>query len=176
MQEKLTQYFNDFAQALTIYDYLGFAILGLLFILCVILALLLRAKAGFALFFATVAFILLVAGPFGVKYLFDKIARAHEIEITKSQKLVYSNSLVIDASLTNKAKIDFSHCKVTFKVYVPHENRFLDFIQSLQPIAVSSHTIDKKIQIAQNVTFNHIIDEFEYEDPFSIQTKGACYP
>ena len=176
MQEKITQYFHDFAHALTIYDYLGFAILGLLFILCIILAVLLRAKAGFALFFATVAFTLLIAGPFGVKTLFDHIARANEIEIEKSQKLVYSNSLVIEASLTNSAKVDFTSCEVRFRVYTPNENRFLNLISRFQPIIVSSLTLEKKIPMGKTVTFDHIIDDFEYDDAYAIQTKGVCYP
>ena len=176
MQEKVVVFFNSFIQSLTIYDYLGFALLGLLFLLLIILAILMRSRTAIVLFFTFVAFMLVTAGPFGVKYGFDHLVRSSEVTVDKAQKLQYSSALLVEGKITNTGKIDYSKCEIGFKVVQPADNKALALLHWLRPIAYSHLVVDKKLQRGQSEGFEHMIDGFTYEDAFEIKTIRKCYP
>lgn len=175
MQQKVTQFFHNFADALTIYDYLALTLLLLLFLLCIVLAIFARNRAGLAVFFALIAFTLLVAGPFGVKIALDSIIRSNSIEITNVQKLNFSDALVIDGTLTNKGKVNFSKCDIKVSVVKEYANQYLQMLFNLKPIMTKKHTVEG-IEIAQSVQFNIVIDQFTLNDGFITNAKGECYP
>ena len=175
MQHKINQYFQNFTDALTIYDYLGFVLLFLLFLLSILLAIFARNKAGVAIFFALIAFTLLIAGPFGVKIAFDKIIRANSVEITKTQILNFSDALVVDGKIQNIGKVDFSKCSVKVMVVKEYSNEYLQALFNLKPIF--SHTKEVvEIPMTQIKEFNIVIDQFTLKDGFIVNAKGECYP
>jgi len=160
---------------LTIYDYLGLALLFLLFLLCILLAIFAKNKAGLALFFALIAFSLLIAGPFGIKIAFDSIIRANTIEINSIQKLNFSDALVIDGTVTNRGKVDFSKCDIKVFITKEHSNNYLQMLYNLKPIMTHKHTVEE-IKILESVSFNIVIDNFKLENGFIVTAKGECYP
>jgi hypothetical protein len=175
MQQKITLFFYDFADALTLYDYLGFVLLFLLFVLCVVLAVVSSQKLLTALFFAFLSFMLLVAGPFGVKIGFDHFIRANEVEITKMQKMHYSDSLLVEGTITNIGKIDFSYCKITIKAVKAVENEHLQMLYSFKPYATKViQSADIPMNEVEN--FKAVIDNFTLKEGFTVLGKGACYP
>lgn len=175
MQEKIINYFNNFAQSLTMYDYLGFAILLLVFILFIVLAILARNRIGTALFFSLFAFMLLIAGPFGVKFGFDQLIRKNSVGVEDYKKLVYSDSVTVDLNITNKGKIDFSKCEVKVFAVKDVKNSYLQHLYNLKPLARSTKVIED-IQIGQTKEFKSVIDNFTKQDGFNIRAKGECYP
>jgi hypothetical protein len=175
MQQKITRFFYDFADALTLYDYLGFVLLFLLFILCIVLAVVSSQKLFTSLFFAFLSFMLLIAGPFGVKIGFDHFIRANDVTITKFQTMHYSDSLLIQGSITNNGKIDFSHCKITLKAVKSVQNEYLQMLYNFKPYATKVIQ-SADIPINEVKKFEAVIDEFTLKEGFTVIGKGACYP
>lgn len=175
MQEKVTQFLYNFADALTIYDYLGFALLLLLFLLFIVIAILARARVSTALFFSLLAFMLLTVGPFGVKAGFDYLIRANDVQISNFKKLIYSDSVAVEGKLTNIGKIDFSKCLVRINIVKDVENEYLQHLYNLKPLATKMIELNK-IAMNDSKSFQIVIDEFTLQKDFSVIAKGECYP
>ncbi len=175
-QKLITDYFNDFVSAMTLYDYLGMALLVLFFIFFIVLAVSLRQKTAAAIFFSLLAFVTLLAGPFGVKEGFDELIRKTDTTISEYKKLNYSNALVVKGKLKNSGKIDFSRCKLHVRVLKVSDNKYMNYLNRLRPVATKTQPLDKALAKGDDISFDVIIDNFTYQNDFNVTAKGECYP
>ncbi len=176
MQQKALAFFHDFTASLTLYDYLGFALLGLFFLFFMILSIVVRQKPAAALLFAFLAFIMLIAGPFGVKEVFDRVVRSSAVVITKEQKLQYSKALLLEGKLTHTGKIAYSRCRVIIDIYKDRDNKYLNYLQRFLPFRSKTLHFDRSLQKGQNIAFETTIEEFAHEGEFNVRAHGECYP
>jgi len=176
MQQKAIAFFNDFTASLTLYDYLGFVLLGLFFIFFIILSIVVRKKPLAALFFGLFACTILVAGPLGVKEIFDRLIRSAEISLDNVQKLHYSNALIIEGSLQNSGKIEYSKCSVHIRIYQDRKNKYLNYVQKFLPLYTKKVQLQGPIAKMQSQSFETTIEQFNYSNDYKVNVYGECYP
>ena len=93
----------------SMYDYVAYAWLILLFFITILLATVLSKKTPFfSVFLLIVSLVLLFVGPFVLKHYLDKTLRPTKIEINLVQKLNFSDTLIVDGYITNLSKRKFS--------------------------------------------------------------------
>jgi len=170
------EYIKLYLQNLTIYDYVGLIWLVLVFFLLLVFGLyFLKSKPIFSLFTILFSFIFLIAGFFGVKYFLDTTIRKSVVHISKIKILRYSNSLIIEANITNKGKIPFKECIITIKTIKHSSNKIKDFIASLKPVRKESILLKRQILKNRSYKFKTMIDNMVYQKDFNTTAQSMCY-
>jgi hypothetical protein len=164
----------DFIHHLIIYDYLLFGGIFILFLLLLIIAIVVRHKLGFAIFFVLVAFGLLSAGPVGGyialhNYLFKNSLKIHEVKA-----LQYTKALLIKGDINNTSKLPFKECTLHVGVYKVTHNHYLDRIYPYIPFKKSSMVVQEKILPKQSTPFKFIVEPFRYSKDYNITIKADC--
>jgi hypothetical protein len=170
MKAKLTAFLDQ----LILHDYLLFGGSILLFILFLILAVLLRDRLAPALLCVFAAFAILVLGPtLGYVKLHEHLYK-HEIEVTEVKKLVFTDALLVQGSLTNTSSRPFSRCRISAEIYKVAHHSLLDLYYPLDPLQTGSA---EKEDIPQNgrVTFKIFVEPFSYTSDYNVSIGAKCH-
>lgn len=165
---------QDFIAHLIIYDYLLIGGVVVLFIILLLLAILVRHKMGFALFFVLLAFGVLTAGSAGGymalhHYLFEHTITVHEVKA-----LEFTEALLIKGDLNNTSKRPFHECSITAKVYKVSHNRLIDPIYPYIPFKKNTLKMREEILPGHSASFKLFIEPFRYAKDYNVTVKGEC--
>jgi len=169
MKEKLIEFLHSF----TVYDYIYLGGVFFIFILLIILTLLLRTKPALSLFLLLLAILdIFLASTLGLD-LFHNYMYKNSIKVTKAKRLKFVEAVVIEGSLKNESKFDFSTCKVTAKIFKDTHNKYKNMIFKLKPIKVESIKLNNIAKDA-DVKFKFLIEPFKYKKDFNVSVSGMC--
>ena len=160
-----------------LYDYLAFGWLLFTFLALIILASLIAKKSSVAsLFMIIIALILLVVSPFFIKLKLSEITRATTTEINLVKKLTFSDSLIVEGSITNHSTKDFSLCLVHTSVFKQTDAQGLKaFINRLKPIANQSILVKQTLLKEGVMEFQSVFDDFVYSGDVNASLSAECY-
>jgi len=160
-----------------LYDYLAFGWLLFTFLALIILASLIAKKSSVAsLFMIIIALILLVVSPFFIKLKLSEITRATTTEISLVKKLTFSDSLIVEGSITNHSTKDFSLCLVHTSVFKQTDAQGLKaFINRLKPIANQSILVKQTLLKEGVMEFQSVFDDFVYSGDVNASLSAECY-
>ncbi len=169
MKEKLLA----FLHTLSLYDFIYFGVVFLLFILLILLTLLLRKKTTLALFVLLLAILDLSVGlTFGFDFFHNYLFK-NSVTVTKAKKLHFVQAVVIEGKLKNESKFDFKSCHLTATIYKETHNRYKDLLFRLKPLKHGTLTI-KNIPKGADVDFKFLIGPFSYKKDINVSVKGVC--
>jgi len=161
---------------LGVYDYLAFAGLILIFLLLMILAIILMQKSiKFSIFLLLLSIILLIIGPFSIKYYLNKTIRTVKINNIKFQKLHFSNTLIIDYNIKNLSKKPFKLCEIKTIIYKKSTSELKIFINKLKPIDIRTILLHKQIKVNQSIGKREIFSNFSYNGAIFVSIEPQCY-
>ncbi|AHJ11520.1 DUF2393 family protein [Sulfurospirillum multivorans] len=160
-----------------LYDYLAFGWLLFTFLALIILASLIAKKSSVAsLFMIIIALILLVVSPFFIKLKLSEITRATTTEISLVKKLTFSDSLIVEGSITNHSTKDFSLCLVHTTVFKQTDAQGIKaFINRLKPIANQSILVKQTLLKEGVMEFQSVFDDFVYSGDVNASLSAECY-
>ena len=169
MKEKLLA----FLHTLTLYDYIYFGAVFLIFILLILATLLLRHKITLALFILLLAILDISIGPtFGFSlfhnYLFKK-----NITITKAKKLHFVKAVVIEGKLKNESKFNFKTCRLNATIYKETHNKYKNLLFRLKPLKHATLVV-KDIKKGSETKFKFLVEPFNYKKDIDVSVDGVC--
>lgn len=157
-------------------DYIAFAWLILLFFITLFVAILLaKRRPVLAIFIIFFDLILLGSGPFGIKMVLDSYMRKTVIELTTTQQLIYSDTLIIRGNLHNHGKFDFSLCKVHASIHPKTDDGFLAPLHKLKLLWQKSIFIEQPPAKGAHTPFELVWDGIRLGEEHNLSVKGECY-
>ncbi|NPA66164.1 MAG: DUF2393 domain-containing protein [Epsilonproteobacteria bacterium] len=169
MKEKILLFLHTF----TVYDYIYFGSVFILFILFIVLTLLLREKITLALFMLLIALLDITLGPtLGYNYFHSTLYK-NEITITKAKKLTFVKAVIIEGNLKNTSKFNFKECKIEASILRDTHNKYKNLILKLKPIKTDI-LIVKDIPKGKSTEFKFLIEPFNYQKDFNVSVTGIC--
>ncbi len=169
MKEKITA----FIDGLIPYDYALFGAVFLLFILFIIIALMLRRKVIFSLFFILLAFTTLLAGPtLGYIKLHEYLFK-NSLTLTSQKRLHFSEAVIVYGTLTNESKSYFKECRITANAYAVTSNKYKNYLKKLKPFQKMS-IVEKGIAVSESRNFKIIVEPFTYSRDYNISLGADC--
>ena len=123
-----------------------------------------------------IALILLVVSPFFIKLKLSEITRATTTEISLVKKLTFSDSLIVEGSITNHSTKDFSLCLVHTSVFKQTDAQGIKaFINRLKPIANQSILVKQTLLKEGVMEFQSVFDDFVYSSDVNASLSAECY-
>jgi len=169
MKEKLLA----FLHTLTVYDFIYFGAVFLLFILLILITLLLRRKMTLALLILLLALLDVSLGPtLGFSY-FHNFLYKNSITVTKVKKLHFVDAVVIEGKLKNESKFDFKSCRLTAIIYKETHSKYKNLLFRLKPLKHSTLKL-KNIPKGADVDFKFLIEPFGYKKDINVSVDGVC--
>jgi len=160
----------------SMYDYVAYAWLILLFFITILLATVLSKKTPFfSVFLLIVSLVLLFVGPFVLKHYLDKTIRPTKIEINLVQKLNFSDTLIVDGYITNLSKRKFSICTIHVEVIKKGKNSLQDILNKLKPIRKKSTILKDAVDKNSTDSFRVVFNNFTYSKDFNVSVGSSCY-
>ncbi len=165
----------NYIDHLTIYDYVAFGWLGLLIVLMLFLAILLRKKASLSISLLLLAMLLMFLAPLPIKLFLDQTIRKSEIKTISINEMKYAKSLVIVGELKNSSKIDFDICNIEAKVLRFDNNKYKNILYSIKPLLKKTIYINEAILKEQTTPFKIVFPKFHYEKDYNVTLSATCY-
>lgn len=162
----------NFFDIFTLYELAAMGCLFVLFVLFFILGILLRSRRFFPKFFFALAFLVFVSGPFVLRYCIEDVFYKLDIEIIQSKPLVYVDSLLLEANITNIGLLSFSTCKI--RVDIMHDN-WLKFLGSLYPKKTYQKTMSLHLNPTDTTRVSILFDRFSHQMPFDYRVYITCH-
>ena len=176
MLSNLKASIQTYVSHLQIYDYLAF---GWLFLLCffffILVLVLIRKKPFLALFVLILDAMLLVVSPFAIKWYLDAKFRSNEAHTTLVKQLQFSDMLIVEGSVKNTSKIDFTTCLTHINVLKLGDNPYKNILLSLKPIRNQSILLQTPPAYGQETPFRVIFEPFVHGDDFNVTVNAECY-
>ena len=169
IKEKITAFINE----LVIYDYILFGSLFALFLLFIILAIVLRKKVAFSIFLILLSFSILILGPTLGYIKMHQYLYKNSCELLSQKRLSFTPAIVVNGTITNESKFDFSSCKITASVYKSSKNIVKKYIYPLKPLKKMS-ILQENILKGETQEFKIIVEPFTYSKDYNISIKASC--
>jgi predicted small secreted protein len=169
-------YILNYIHHFSMYDYAAYAWLILIFFVTILLAIMVAKKSPvFSILILIISLTLLFAGPFVLKHYLDKFIRPTSNKTLEVKKLTFSNTLIINGSITNLSKKSFSTCNVNVSVVKSSTSGIQNFINQLKPLLKQTISIDKPIDVNTTEEFRAVFDNYSYSKDVNISIKSECY-
>ncbi len=176
MIEEIRLKLFTYLHSLTIYDYVAFGwLLFLITIILVLIVLLARKKPKLAIWMTLLTLILIIAGPFGIKYFLDKSVRKVELLDTNITKLHYAQSLIITGKLKNSGKVKLQRCFISATVFQTFRNKYKNMLFRLKPLRKKTIFLEENLSKGDKKGFKIVIDHFNYSRDFNTTLHAECY-
>jgi hypothetical protein len=174
--EALKIYILNYIHHFSTYDYIAYAWLILLFFITILLAIIVAKKSPtFSILILLIALTLLFAGPFALKHYLDKFLRPSSTQIEQIKKLTFSDTLIINGTLTNLSKKSFSTCDIYISVTKIGKSDIQNLINQLKPLRKQSISINSTIEVNDTKEFRVVFDNYKYSQDINISSKSECY-
>jgi hypothetical protein len=165
---------HNFIASLHLYDYIVFGISGALFILILLLAILLRRKAGLSITLVLLAFIILFALPVsGYNYIHGQLYKT-ELTNLNIKRLEFTEAIVIKGTITNKGKQDFHKCIISSQAYKGASGFLQELIYPLKPFQKVSIVKQEELGVDESLDFRLVMEPFTYTNEYNISMKVNC--
>lgn len=162
-----------FIDSLIKYDYILFGTILFIFFTLVVLALVLRKKAGLSIFLVIFSFIFLLVSPIvGYAKLHSYLFK-NTLTLTSQKKLQFTKAAVVFGTLQNDSKRNFTACQITAIATKASKNKFKNYIYQFKPFMKMS-IIEEDIAKSEKIDFKIIIDPFTYKKDYNITLKADC--
>jgi len=172
LKSSILNYISHFSM----YDYVGYAWLILVFFVSIILAIFLARKSAFlSVFILLISLTLLFAGPFILKYYLDQFLRPTITNTTSIKKLTYTNALIVTGEVENISKMNFSTCSVDISVLKSSRGTIKNILNQLKPIRKMTISIDKPVLIGEREEFRVVFDRYTYNKDINVSVNSKCY-
>ena len=166
----------DFFATLTMYDYGGFAVVFMLFILFLVLALIARKRVLLSILLILLAFGALFAGPYVVYTFVHSTLYKSSAKVTTAKKLHYTKTLVVKGEIHYLGKVDATRCKVRAKVFKKGGGNFVkSFANTIKPYKTRSTDVNKSFTKGATIPFKILVEPFKYEGDFNITLQTECF-
>ena len=163
-----------FIDSLILYDYILFGAVGVLFILFLLLAILLRRKTALSVFIVLIAFLILLLGPtLGYKMMHQFLYK-NEVLITKIKKLEFTDALLVEGVVKNSSKMDFLTCKVKAGAYKVTGKKIPDMIYPFKPFKKAYLKLDTIIKPGETEKFKLFLEPFHYSKEYNLSIGADC--
>lgn len=172
--QKVRSFITDFINTLTNYDYIGFILAFVLFVLFLILALMLRKKIKLAFLLMSLAFLSLFMAPVAMHILVKKTLFKNEAKIELVKKLHYSDTLLIKGTLLYKGSYEAKHCKVEVAVHKKDQGFFKDLAYAIKPYKKGKWELDKAFSKGDTVSFKVVIEPYLYQGDYNLSLSSEC--
>jgi len=164
---------QKFIDNLILYDYLLFGAAFIIFIIFIILGIILRKKLGLALTFILFGFgVLIIAPTIGYIELHNYLFKNTTL-ITSQKKLEFTKAAVVNGTVTNESKFNFSSCKIVASVYKVSKNKYRNYLLKFKPFKKMS-ILEYDISKGEKREFKMIIEPFTYSKDYNISIKSDC--
>ena len=165
-----------YAKNFTFYDYAAYSWLFLTFLILIVFsALIAKKSATLSILTFFFSFILILGGPYTIKYLLDKTIRETKITNLKYYKLHFSDTLIVDFTIKNLSKTDFKVCLVDTKVYKASKSKLKSFINKLKPIRYRPILYKERLDKNSSVDKRVVFDNFRYNKDVNVSVEAKCY-
>ncbi len=94
-------------------------------------------------------------------------------KLVSQKKLSFTPAIVVNGTITNESKFDFSSCKITASVYKSSKNIIKKYIYPLRPLKEVSILQDNILK-GETQKFKMIVEPFTYNKEYNISIKGSC--
>lgn len=160
----------------SMYDYVAYAWLILLFFITILLATVLSKKVPIlSLLLLIISLSLLFIGPFVLKHYLDKTLRPVQLQTTQIQKLNFSDTLIVAGDITNLSKRKLSICTIHVEVVKKGKNSLQNFLNKLKPIRKKSILLKDSLDTNSTQDFKVVFDNFRYQKKFDVSIGSSCY-
>ncbi len=177
MAESIKISFLTYFKHLGLYDYLGLVWFFLTFLVLIVLAIFIaKRSSALSLLLIILALIFFIAAPFALKYKLNALLRPHTIELTNVKKLSFSDSVIVEASLTNSSSQPFSLCLFQTKLIKETSTKGIkSFLARLKPLSNQSIVVEKLLPPGDTLEFKTHFDGFVYGGEVDADIKAECY-
>lgn len=162
---------------LGLYDYLAFGWFFLTFLLFIGLSIVIvKRSTALSLLLIVMALIFFSVVPFVLKDTLNQKLRPTYSDIVQTQKLNFSDSFIIEATLFNKSKKDFTLCLVQTTLLRKKDGESLkNYLIPLKPIANQSILLQELLLANDMREIKVIFDDFSYDKEVDVTIKSECY-
>ena len=172
LKRSLLTYIDHFL----IYDYISFGWLILLFFLLFFLAIaVVKKRPLVALFVIVFDFILIIVGPFAIKWYLDAKFRSNEATVSLVKELKFTDVLIIEGNVTNTSQMDFVTCNTYVDILKYTGNKYQDKFAFLNPIAKKSILLETPPLKGEKQSFRVLISPFRYGGDFNVSVSSECH-
>ncbi len=159
-----------------LYDYIAFVwLLVTFFVLLILAVIIIKKSTKLSMFLILLSIILLIVGPFSIKYYLGKTIRAVKINNIKFQKLNFSHTLIIDYSIKNESKKSFRLCETKTIIYQKSQSKIKLFLNQLKPIAFRTILIKEPIAPSASINKRLVLDDFTTNYDINVSIDAQCY-
>jgi len=169
----ITEKITAFIDELVIYDYILFGSVFTLFLLFIILAIVLRKKVAVSIFLILLSFSILVLGSTLGYIKMHEYLYKNSCELLSQKRLSFTPAIVINGTITNESKFNFSSCKITASVYKSSKNIVKKYVYTLKPLKKMS-ILQENINKGETQGFKIIVEPFTYSKDYNISIKASC--
>lgn len=174
--ETLKAYILNYIHHFSMYDYIAYAWLILLFFVTILLSILIAKKSPiFSILILLISLALLFIGPFFLKYQLDTYLRPSLVTNVETKKLTFSDSLIVTGTIQNLSKKEFSTCDIDIKIIKTDKNSIKKFINKLKPLRKKTISINEHIEVNATKDFRVVFDRYTYPNDINVSTKSECY-
>lgn len=167
---------TEFVNTLSIYEYAGFAVAFLLFLIFFFMAIAMRKKIGMMLLFLMISFVVLGVSPIAIKYVVNTYMKKTEITLSTDKKLSYIDTVIIAGKLKNTGLMDYTKkCIVSAKLVAKSSNQLKQVTKEFKPLRKKEIILYDPLPVGKETQFKIIIDGFDYEKPFKSVVKAECW-
>lgn len=177
MAETLKISFLTYLQNLGTYDYLAFVWFGFTFLALIALAIFLaKHSSSLSLLVIIFALIFFVVAPFVLKYKLNTTLRPLSIEVHTVKKLSFSDSMIVEATLINHSKKDFSLCLFQTHLFKKSNHVGLrKYLSMLKPLENQSILVKQPFVVGESFEYKTLFDDFSYAGDVETTLSAECY-
>ena len=167
----------DYLHHLSPYDYIAYGWLVAVLVGFLLLSIVLAGKKPkTSLVLILIVLILMMAGPFGMKYALDRTIRKVALEDTNTTQLQFAKDLIVTGKIANEGKIDMSGCRVFVKVLKKDDNRYKQMLYKLKPLRKKSIHIKKRLAKGEEMAYRVVLEHFTlHKDTYVVEQNVECY-
>ncbi|BDY12750.1 DUF2393 family protein [Hydrogenimonas cancrithermarum] len=174
MAELFKSYLYYTFHSLTKYDFMAIGWVLFLAVLLMILGAFIKRKTiAYALLF--IGFLLFFAGPPAIKVAMDSYLRAAEVEVEKVKTLAYSDAAIVEGTIENRGKINFSKCDLVLIFRKPAKGGIEALSAFFKPLDIRIEPLGEALEKGSAKPFKIVVDHFSRND-FNLSVLARCYP
>jgi predicted ABC-type exoprotein transport system permease subunit len=167
----------DYIHHLTLYDYIAYGWLLAVMVGFLLLAISLAGKKPkTALWMILVVLILMIAGPFGMKYGLDQTVRRVVLTESNVTQLHFARDLIVTVAIRNDGRIDLSGCRLFVRILRRDPDRYKEMLYSLKPLRVKTLHLEKGLKKGSDMSYRVVLSHFDYpEHLYRVDQRVECY-
>lgn len=160
----------------SMYDYVAFAWLAVLFFLAILLSIVIVKKSPMlSLLVFFLALLMFFTTPFIIKHYLDKFVRPSLSEIVSVKKLNFSDTLIVDTLVTNISKKSFHSCRILVSIVEYSDSKIKNFLSRLKPLRQQTISINEAIDVNRSKDIKIIFDGYSYNKEINATVNSQCY-